>query len=555
MAQSRTTTPAPRIRTTDDLEVSGYLERARGKQADRPAPGEPPQPARETIVILDFGSQTSMLIARRIRELDVYCELVPHTATWDQIEALNPKGFILSGGPASVYADNAPRAPAYIYESGLPVLGICYGMQLIVDQLGGRVVPAPAREFGHAVIHRSEPDSALFDGLPDALPVWMSHADRIAELPPGFRALASSESSPVAVIGNDASIYGLQFHPEVVHTRDGARLLENFVRGVCECRGDWTAGNVIDQSLRLIRDQVGDERVICALSGGVDSAVAAALVHRAVGQKLTCIFVDNGLMRREEPERVVNTFRRHLQIDLRHVDAGDRFLTALTGVTDPETKRKRVGETFIAVFEEVARDLGSVGSMVQGTTYPDVVESGPDGAVTATIKTHHNVGGLPEKMAFRLIEPLRYLFKDEVRRVGQALGLPDEIVNRQPFPGPGLAIRIIGEVTREKLDILRGADWVVMDEIKAAGLYNELWQSFAILTDTRSVGVQGDVRTYGYVVALRAVTAEDAMTADWARLPYDVLARIANRIVNEVPQVNRVVLDITSKPPGTIEWE
>ncbi len=555
MAQSRTTTPAPRIRTSDDLEVSGYLERARGKQADRPAPGEPPQPARETIVILDFGSQTSMLIARRIRELDVYCELVPHTATWDQIEALNPKGFILSGGPASVYADNAPRAPAYIYESGLPVLGICYGMQLIVDQLGGRVVPAPAREFGHAVIHRSEPDSALFDGLPDALPVWMSHADRIAELPPGFRALASSESSPVAVIGNDASIYGLQFHPEVVHTRDGARLLENFVRGVCECRGDWTAGNVIDQSLRLIRDQVGAERVICALSGGVDSAVAAALVHRAVGQKLTCIFVDNGLMRREEPERVVNTFRRHLQIDLRHVDAGDRFLTALTGVTDPETKRKRVGETFIAVFEEVARDLGSVGSMVQGTTYPDVVESGPDGAVTATIKTHHNVGGLPEKMAFRLIEPLRYLFKDEVRRVGQALGLPDEIVNRQPFPGPGLAIRIIGEVTREKLDILRGADWVVMDEIKAAGLYNELWQSFAILTDTRSVGVQGDVRTYGYVVALRAVTAEDAMTADWARLPYDVLARIANRIVNEVPQVNRVVLDITSKPPGTIEWE
>ena len=555
MAQSRTTTPAPRIRTTDDLEVSGYLERARGKQADRPAPGEPPQLARETIVILDFGSQTSMLIARRIRELDVYCELVPHTATWDQIEALNPKGFILSGGPASVYADNAPRAPAYIYESGLPVLGICYGMQLIVDQLGGRVVPAPAREFGHAVIHRSEPDSALFDGLPDALPVWMSHADRIAELPPGFRALASSESSPVAVIGNDASIYGLQFHPEVVHTRDGARLLENFVRGVCECRGDWTAGNVIDQSLRLIRDQVGAERVICALSGGVDSAVAAALVHRAVGQKLTCIFVDNGLMRREEPERVVNTFRRHLQIDLRHVDAGDRFLTALTGVTDPETKRKRVGETFIAVFEEVARDLGSVGSMVQGTTYPDVVESGPDGAVTATIKTHHNVGGLPEKMAFRLIEPLRYLFKDEVRRVGQALGLPDEIVNRQPFPGPGLAIRIIGEVTREKLDILRGADWVVMDEIKAAGLYNELWQSFAILTDTRSVGVQGDVRTYGYVVALRAVTAEDAMTADWARLPYDVLARIANRIVNEVPQVNRVVLDITSKPPGTIEWE
>ena len=555
MAESSATSSGPLIRTSDDLEVSGYLEVAREKRGDRPTVPPSPPPPHETIVVFDFGSQTAMLIARRIRDLHVYCELMPHTASWEQVQALNPKGFVLSGGPASVYAPDAPRAPAYIYESGLPVLGICYGMQLLADQLGGRVLPTAAREFGHAVIHRSDPTTPLLQDLPEALPVWMSHGDRITELPPGFRVLASSETSPVAVMGNDRGLYGLQFHPEVVHTRDGARILQNFVLGVCGCRGDWTPGNFIDENLTRIRAQVGTGRVICALSGGVDSAVAAALVHRAVGDQLTCIFVDNGLLRREEPERVITTFRKHLQIDLRHVDASARFLTALADVTDPEEKRKRVGETFIAVFEEAAKDLGAVDYMVQGTTYPDVIESGASGGVAATIKTHHNVGGLPARMTFQLVEPLRFLFKDEVRAVGKALGLPDEMIYRQPFPGPGLAIRIIGAVTRDKLETLRAADWVVMDEIKGAALYHDLWQSFAILTDTRSVGVQGDFRTYGYVVAIRAVTAEDAMTADWARLPYDVLSRMANRIVNEVPAVNRVVFDITSKPPGTIEWE
>ena len=550
----------PRIRTTDDLEVSGYLEIAREKRGDRltdrPAPREP----HETIVIIDFGSQYSMLIARRIRALSVYCELVPHTTSWEKVQALNPKGFILSGGPASVSDPDAPQAPAYIYESGLPVLGICYGMQLIAAALGGRVVAEREREYGHAVVHHGasgRDGSPLLAGLPESMPVWMSHGDRIAEPPPGFHALASSESIPLAAMGNDANIYGIQFHPEVVHTPDGDQLLRNFVIDICGCRGDWTAGHFIDETVDRIRQEIGDARVICALSGGVDSAVAAALVHRAVGDQLTCIFVDNGLLRREEPERVVATFKRHLKIDLRHIDAVDTFLDELAGVTDPETKRKRIGETFIAVFEKAAADLGQVDFMVQGTTYPDVVESAAVGAggVTATIKSHHNVGGLPERMQFSLVEPLRYLFKDEVRRVGLQLGLPEEMVLRQPFPGPGLAIRIIGDVTRDKLETLRSAEWVVMDEIKAAGLYRDIWQAFAVLTNTRTVGVQGDARTYGFVVAIRAVTAEDAMTADWARLPYDVLAKISNRIVNEVPEVNRVVLDITSKPPGTIEWE
>ncbi len=563
MPDSPPSSPASRIRTSDDLEVSGYLELAHERHGERAGetPNVPDPPGtrapRETIVIIDFGAQTSMLIARRVRELSVYCELVPHTASWERVKALNPKGFILSGGPASVTSEGAPQAPPYIYESGLPVLGICYGMQVIASQLGGRVVGSQEREFGHAVIHHSSDASALLRDLPEAMPVWMSHGDRIAELPPGFRSLASSESIPIAAMGNDSGMYGVQFHPEVVHTPDGDRLLKNFVRDVCGCRGDWTAVNFVDDAVARIRDQVGSGRVICALSGGVDSAVAAALVSRAVGDQLTCIFVDNGLLRREEPERVVRTFNRHLQIDLRHIDATDLFLEELAGVTDPETKRKRIGAAFIAVFEEEAKKLGVVKSMVQGTTYPDVVESAAVGSsgVTATIKSHHNVGGLPERMQFSLVEPLRYLFKDEVRRVGLELGLPEEMVFRQPFPGPGLAIRIIGEVTRAKLETLRAADWVVMDEIKAAGLYAELWQAFAILTDTRSVGVQGDARTYGHVVAVRVVTAEDAMTADWARIPYDVLARISNRIVNEVEGVNRVVLDITSKPPGTIEWE
>ena len=545
-----------RIRGTDDLEVSGYLEVARERHGDRPERGES-QPPREAIVIVDFGSQTSMLIARRVRELNVYCELLPHTADWERVKALNPKGFILSGGPASVHDDGAPAAPAYVYESGLPVLGICYGMQSMAEALGGRVSGGREREFGHAVIHHEKDTDGLLATLPEAMPVWMSHGDRVAEVPPGFRVLASSESIPVAAMGNDAGLFGIQFHPEVVHTPDGDQLIRNFVQEICECRGDWTPANFVERAVSDIRAQVGRGRVICALSGGVDSAVAAALVHRAVGDQLTCIFVDNGLLRREEPERVVRTFRKHLEIDLRHIDASDQFLEELAGVTDPETKRKRIGETFIAVFEEAAQGLGEVGFMVQGTTYPDVVESAGTGTggVTATIKSHHNVGGLPERMQFTLVEPLRYLFKDEVRQVGLELGLPAEMVYRQPFPGPGLSIRIIGAVTRDKLETLRAADWVVMDEIKDAGLYGDLWQSFAILTDTRSVGVQGDARTYGHVVAIRAVTAEDAMTADWARLPYEVLARMANRIVNEVPAVNRVVLDITSKPPGTIEWE
>ncbi len=524
------------------------------------APDQPsvaPHPSRpETVVVLDFGSQYSMLIARRVRECNVYCELVPWNAPRERVEALRPRAFILSGGPASVYDPDAPSIPAWVLDAGVPVLGICYGMQALAHQLGGRVAPSAAREYGHAVIHRAAAPSPVFAGLPDELPVWMSHGDRIVELPPGFAALATSENSPVAAMGNDRGVIGLQFHPEVVHTPQGRELLENFLYRVCGCRGDWSAGSFIDESVVRIRAEVGSGRVICALSGGVDSAVAAALVHRAVGDQLTCIFVDNGLLREGEAAQVVETFGRHMRIPLVHVDAADRFLACLAEVTNPETKRKRIGEQFIRVFEAEAAKLGPVEFIVQGTTYPDVVESAGAGAsAAAVIKTHHNVGGLPDDMRLRLVEPLRYLFKDEVRRVGLALGLPEEIVFRQPFPGPGLAIRVLGEVTREKLAILRVADAIVRDEVRRAGLERELWQAFAVLTDSRTVGVMGDYRTYGYAVAVRCVTAEDAMTADWARLPHDVLGRMSARIVNEVPGVNRVVYDITSKPPGTIEWE
>jgi GMP synthase (glutamine-hydrolysing) len=497
-----------------------------------------------------------MLIARRIRELNVYCEIVAHDTPWDKIAPLKPKGFILSGGPASVYDADAPLAPAYIYEAHLPVLGICYGMQVIGKQLGGKVAPGEKQEFGHSVIHISQTDSPLFDGIPEETTAWMSHGDRIEDMPPGFVTLAYTENSPVAVMGNDQHMYGLQFHPEVIHTPEGNRLLRNFTRDICGCQGNWTMGNFIEESIAGIHEQVGNGKVITALSGGVDSAVVATLIHRAIGDQLTCIFVNHGFMRRDEVERTEKVFRENFGMSIIYVDASERFLARMKGVTDPEEKRKIIGNEFIAVFEEEAKKLGRVDFLAQGTLYPDVIESAASGSkASVKIKTHHNVGGLPENMALKLIEPVRNLFKDEVRKLGTALGMPEEMVWRQPFPGPGLAIRIIGEVNKEKCDLLRAADWIVMNEIKKAKMYHKLWQSFAVLTDVRSVGVMGDFRTYSFLCAIRAVTSDDAMTADWARLPYDLLARISNRIVNEVPGINRVVYDITSKPPSTIEWE
>ncbi|MBA7613503.1 GMP synthase [glutamine-hydrolyzing] [subsurface metagenome] len=547
-----------RVATTGDIEVSTYLEIAKEIGGEQPAaPEEAVSGAeREAIIVLDFGSQYNMLIARRVRECQVYCELLPHDTPWEKIAPLNPKGFILSGGPASVYEPDAPIAPAYIYESGLPILGICYGMQVITKQLGGQVTPGTKHEYGHAILHLSDVDSVLFSGLPDSTPVWMSHGDKIEEMPPGFTALAHTENSPFAVMGNGEGVFGLQFHPEVVHTPEGKNILKNFVYRICGCRGNWTMGNFVSESIAKIRNQVGSGKVINALSGGVDSSVVATVIHQAIGDQLTCIFVNNGLLRHEEAERTLNVFQKNLGMNIIYVDASDRFLDRLKGVTDPETKRKIIGEEFIRVFEEEANKIGKVDFLAQGTLYPDVIESVSSvSTASAKIKTHHNVGGLPARMTLNLLEPLRYLFKDEVRQVGLELGLPEEMVLRQPFPGPGLAIRCIGEVTREKLEILRNADWIVMNEIKKAKLYHQLWQSFAVLTDVKSVGVMGDYRTYGYLIAVRAVTSNDAMTADWARLPYELLAQIANRIVNEVPGVNRVVYDITSKPPSTIEWE
>ncbi|MBM3133042.1 MAG: glutamine-hydrolyzing GMP synthase [Chloroflexi bacterium] len=515
-----------------------------------------PKAAEESAVVIDFGSQYSWLIARRVRECGVYSEVVAHDAPWSKVSKLNPKCFILSGGPASVYEPDAPHAPNYIYKSGLPILGICYGMQTMAHQLGGKVARAEKHEYGLAMVYRTQNPSPLFDGLPEAIPVWMSHGDRIMEMPKGFVPIAYTENSPIAAMANDQKMIGIQFHPEVVHTPQGREILKNFLLKVCEFKGTWTPQSFIDQQTVSLKRKAGKGKVICALSGGVDSTVVATLLHRAIGDQLTAIYVNNGLLRREEVERTLRVFRKNLNLNGIYVDASERFLERLKGVVDPEQKRRIIGNEFIDVFQKEANKLGKVDFLAQGTLYPDVIESTATvSRSSATIKTHHNVGGLPEKMQLKLIEPLRYLFKDEVRQVGMALGLPEEMVWRQPFPGPGLAIRIIGDITKERLEMLRAADFIVMNEIKKANLYRQLWQSFAVLTPIRSVGVMGDARTYSHVVAIRAVTSEDAMTADWARLPYDLLARISNRIINEVDGVNRVVYDVTSKPPATIEWE
>jgi len=512
------------------------------------------------VLVVDFGAQYAQLIARRVREAHVYSEIVPHTITAAEVAERHPVGLVLSGGPKSVHVEGAPRLDPDIYELDVPILGICYGAQLVAQQLGGEVARTGRGEYGRTDLEVLDADAVLHDsvlmgsGQPAKQPVWMSHFDSIVTAPDGFRVLASTTEAPVAAMEDRArGMYAVQYHPEVVHTPHGQQVLEQFLYRGCGCEPSWTMSSIIDQSVSAIREQVGDERLICGLSGGVDSAVAAAIVHRAVGAQLTCVFVDTGLMRQGEGEQVVETFRRHQGIELIHIRAADRFFERLAGVIDPEEKRKTIGELFIRVFEEAAGGLTDARFLVQGTLYPDVIESGTPDA--AKIKSHHNVGGLPEDMDFDLVEPLRSLFKDEVRKVGEDLGLPDEIVWRQPFPGPGLGVRIVGEVTPEKVAILQHADAIVREEIRAAGLERDIWQAFAVLPDIRSVGVMGDERTYAYPIIVRAVTSEDAMTADWARLPHDLLERFSSRIINEVDGVNRVAYDITSKPPGTIEWE